>query len=72
MKNIVIITFFGCIVYVANLFIPERKVIAIVEAQPVQSQQLILRENKRRVLMNELKILVNKNSDTIDSLKNSN
>jgi hypothetical protein len=70
MKNIVIIVFFGCVVFVANLFITERKIIAEIEFRPVQSQHLILRENQRRVLMNELDILVKKNSDTIDSLKN--
>lgn len=72
MKNIVIIAFFGCVVFVANLFIRETKMIAKIEVRPVQSQQLILRENQRRVLVNELEILVKKNSDTIDSLKNSN
>ena len=70
MKNIVIIVFFGCIVFIANLFITEQKIIAKIDSQPVQSQELIRKENQRRVLINELDILVKKNSDTIDSLKN--
>jgi len=71
MKNSVIILFFACIVFVANLFITEKKVVAKIDSQPVQSQELIRKENQRRVLMHELDILVKKNSDTIDSLKNS-
>jgi hypothetical protein len=69
MKNIVIIVCFGCIVFIANLFITEQKIIAKIDSQPVQSQELIRKENQRRVLINELDILVKKNSDTIDSLK---
>lgn len=70
MKNIIIVLFFGGVIYVSNIFITDKKVIAKIEKNPVQSQELILRENQRRVLMHELNILVKKNSDTIDSLKN--
>ena len=69
MKNSVIIIFFCGVVFVANLFITEKKVVAKIDSQPVQSQELIRKENQRRVLMHELNILVKKNSDTIDSLK---
>jgi hypothetical protein len=71
MKNTVIILFFGCMVFVANLFTTDNKIIAKIDSLPVQSQQLILKENQRRVLINELDILIKKNSDTIDSLKNN-
>lgn len=72
MKNIVLITFFGCIVFVANLFISEKRVLSEVEINPVSSQQLVLKENERRVLINELEILIQKNSATIDTIKGSN
>lgn len=70
MKNSVIVLFFCGVVFVANLFITEKKVIAKIEVNPVQSQELIQKENERRVLMHELSILTKKNSDTIDSLQN--
>ena len=70
MKNSIIVLFFCGVVFVANLFITEKKVVAKTEVNPVQSQELVRKENERRVLMHELKILTGKNSDTIDSLKN--
>lgn len=70
MKNSLIVLFFCGVVFIANLFITEKKVIAKIEVNPVQSQELVRKENERRVLMHELKILTDKNSDTIDSLKN--
>lgn len=70
MKNSLIVLFFCGVVFVANLFITEKKVIAKIEVNPVQSQELIQKENERRVLMHELSILTKKNSDTIDSLQN--
>lgn len=69
MKNLVIVVFFGFIVFVANLFQTENKMVTQTQAKPVNSQQLIVKENQRRVLINELQILVKHNSDTIDSLK---
>lgn len=69
MKNLVIVVFFGFIVFVANLFRTENKMVTQTQAKPVNSQQLVIKENQRRVLINELQILVSKNSDTIDSLK---
>lgn len=71
MKNSIIVLFFCGVVFVANLFITKKKIVAKIDSQPVQSQELIRKENQRRVLINELGILVKKNSDTIDSLKNS-
>jgi hypothetical protein len=70
MKNSIIVLFFCGVVFVANLFITEKKIVAKIDSQPVQSQELVRKENERRVLMHELKILTDKNSDTIDSLKN--
>lgn len=71
MKNSVIVVFFCGVVFVANFFTTDKKVISKIETNPVQSQELVKKENERRVLMHELKILTNKNSDTIDSLKNN-
>lgn len=70
MKNSLIVLFFCGVAFTANLFISENKFIAKIELNPVQSQELIQKENERRVLMHELNILINKNSDTIDSLQN--
>lgn len=71
MKNSIIVLFFCGVVFVANLFITEKKVVAKTEVNPVQSQELVRKENERRVLMHELKVLTDKNTDTIDSLKNN-
>lgn len=71
MKNSIIVLFFCGVVFVANLFITEKKIVPKIETKPVQSQELVRKENERRVLMHELKILTDKNSDTIDSLKNN-
>lgn len=72
MKNLMVLLFFGLIVCVANIFRVDPKMTLIVEKMPIQSSQLILLENKKRLLKSEVSILVNHNAEIIDSAINVN
>jgi hypothetical protein len=66
MKNILILVFFGCAVFVSNIFTDTPKASSV---SIVLNKTILNKELEKRTLLRELNALVYKNTNSIDSLK---
>ncbi|MBC7845555.1 MAG: hypothetical protein H7Y10_03585 [Flavobacterium sp.] len=70
MKNLLAITVFAVIVFIANLFKSEPKITLEIQST-IRSGKITLLTNQRKLLVNEINYKLAKNSIAIDSLKNN-
>jgi hypothetical protein len=70
MKNILAITIFATILFIANLFKTEPKITLNVQST-IRSGQITLLQNQRKLLLDEVSNKVAQNTIAIDSLNNN-
>jgi len=70
MKNLLAITLFATILFIANLFKTEPKITLNVQSS-ISSGKITLLQNKRQLLLDEVSYKITQNSMAIDSLKNN-
>ena len=69
MKNLLAITVFAVIVFIASLFKTEPKMTLEIQSS-VRSGKIILLTNQRKLLLSEVSSKLEQNTMAIDSLKN--
>lgn len=70
MKNILAITIFAVIIFIASLFKTEPKITLEVQSS-IRSGKITLLINQRNLLLQEVTNRIERNSIAIDSLKNN-
>lgn len=70
MKNLAAILILAIIVFVANLFKTEKKMITVAESNTVRSGKIIMLSNEQKLLFNEVNYITAKNKTEINELKN--